>query len=154
MFYKEQTKNLFALDDSWYLAHCISADFALGKGIAVEFNRRFGMRDKLNTTYPNYLIWYKNISKFYRAGDCILIDRVFNLVTKELYHEKPTYESIRNALISMKKKLRYLPDKSVKIAMPTIGCGLDKLEWDKVSEIIKDVFEDTDAYILVCKGGK
>lgn len=154
MFYKEQTKNIFALDDGWYLAHCISADFALGKGIAVEFNRRFDMRKKLKATCPNYLIWYKNISKYYRAGSCILIDRVFNLVIKELYSDKPTYDSIRNALISMKKKLRDLPDKKVKIAMPTIGCGLDKLEWTKVSEIIKEVFNDSDVFILVCKGGK
>jgi hypothetical protein len=35
--------------------------------------------------------------------------------------------------------------------MPIIGCGLDRLQWDKVSEIIKDVFKDTDIEILVCK---
>lgn len=40
-----------------------------------------------------------------------------------------------------------------KIAMPTIGCGLDRLQWDKVSEIIKEVFKDSDLEILVCKKG-
>ena len=38
-----------------------------------------------------------------------------------------------------------------KIAMPMIGCGLDKLNWDKVSQIIKETFKDTDIEILVCK---
>ena len=38
-----------------------------------------------------------------------------------------------------------------KIAMPIIGCGLDRLQWDKVSKIIQEVFEDTDIEILVCK---
>lgn len=38
-----------------------------------------------------------------------------------------------------------------KIAMPVIGCGLDKLSWDKVSEAIKEVFSDSDIEILVCK---
>ena len=38
-----------------------------------------------------------------------------------------------------------------KVAMPVIGCGLDKLEWYKVSGIIKEVFADTDIEILVCK---
>jgi O-acetyl-ADP-ribose deacetylase (regulator of RNase III) len=38
-----------------------------------------------------------------------------------------------------------------KVAMPIIGCGLDRLQWDKVSEIIKDVFKDTDIEILVCR---
>ena len=35
--------------------------------------------------------------------------------------------------------------------MPIIGCGLDKLQWDKVSKIIKEIFEDTDIEILVCR---
>lgn len=34
--------------------------------------------------------------------------------------------------------------------MPKIGCGLDKLEWDKVEEIIKETFKDCDIDILVC----
>jgi O-acetyl-ADP-ribose deacetylase (regulator of RNase III) len=38
-----------------------------------------------------------------------------------------------------------------KIAMPIIGCGLDRLQWDRVSEIIKEVFKNTDIEILVCK---
>jgi O-acetyl-ADP-ribose deacetylase (regulator of RNase III) len=38
-----------------------------------------------------------------------------------------------------------------KVAMPIIGCGLDRLQWNKVSEIIKDIFKDTDIEILVCR---
>ena len=38
-----------------------------------------------------------------------------------------------------------------KIAMPIIGCGLDRLEWDKVSRTIKDVFQEEDIEILVCR---
>ena len=37
-----------------------------------------------------------------------------------------------------------------KIAMPLIGCGLDKLKWEKVRKIIIDTFNDTDIEILVC----
>ena len=39
-----------------------------------------------------------------------------------------------------------------KIAMPKIGCGLDRLEWDTVSDLIMNVFLDTpiniDVYLL------
>lgn len=35
--------------------------------------------------------------------------------------------------------------------MPVIGCGLDRLNWNDVSEQIKDVFADMDVEILVCK---
>jgi hypothetical protein len=38
-----------------------------------------------------------------------------------------------------------------KIAMPLIGCGLDRLDWNKVKDVIEDVFSDTDIEILVCK---
>lgn len=37
-----------------------------------------------------------------------------------------------------------------KVAMPVIGCRLDKLKLGKVKEIIKKVFEDTGIEILVC----
>ena len=32
-------------------------------------------------------------------------------------------------------------EKVTKLAMPKIGCGLDKLEWTKVLNIIIEVFE-------------
>ena len=38
-----------------------------------------------------------------------------------------------------------------KIAMPTIGAGLDRLQWEDVAAQIKDVFEDTGIEILICK---
>ena len=38
-----------------------------------------------------------------------------------------------------------------KIAMPVIGCGLDRLDWNDVSEQIKSVFTNTEVEILVCK---
>jgi len=34
--------------------------------------------------------------------------------------------------------------------MSKIGCGLDKLSWNKVEEIIKRTFDDTEIEILVC----
>lgn len=37
-----------------------------------------------------------------------------------------------------------------KIAMPLIGCGLDRLQWEKVSEIVQEVFKDIDIEIVVC----
>lgn len=33
--------------------------------------------------------------------------------------------------------------------MPKIGCGLDKLDWTAVREIIREMFADTDIEILV-----
>ena len=55
MTYKEEIRDLFSVPDDYYLAHCISADFGMGKGIVVEFNKRFDMKRKLQTKYPNFV---------------------------------------------------------------------------------------------------
>ena len=146
MIYKEEIRDLFTVPEEYYLAHCISADFGMGKGIVIEFNKRFDMKRKLQSKYPDYVNkWHHNNW----CGDCILEGRVLNLITKERYFHKPTYESLKTALLVCHLECIY--NDITKIAMPIIGCGLDRLQWDKVSEIIKDVFKDTDIEILVCK---
>ena len=69
MTYREESKDLFTVPGDYYLAHCISADFGMGKGIVVEFNKRFDMKRKLQTKYPDYINQYthKRI-----GGDCLL----------------------------------------------------------------------------------
>lgn len=76
MIYSEEVRDLFSVSDEYYLAHCISADFALGKGIAVEFNRRFDMRRRLKRNFPDFVYGYMN-------GECTRIGKVLNLVTKK-----------------------------------------------------------------------
>ena len=145
MEFREEKRDLFSVPEDYYLAHCISADFAMGKGIVVEFNRRFDMRNKLRAHYPDYLDQWQREKK--RSG-CILAGRVFNLITKERYFQKPTYETLRGALECMKA---LCVQKGVRrAAMPVIGCGLDRLAWEQVSAVIQDVFSDTGIEILVC----
>lgn len=146
MIYKEETRDLFTVPEDYYLAHCISADFGMGQGIVLEFNERFDMKRRLRTLFDGYL---DEFLEYDYKSDCLMIPPVFNLITKERYWQKPTYETMRGALEMMRKLA--LKNKVKKIAMPIIGCGLDKLKWNKVSEIIKDVFKNTDIEILVCK---
>lgn len=136
MKYSEIKFDLFKVDSLYYLVHCISADYELGKGIAVQFEKRFNLRLELfrigSQTYP----------------DCIQIDRVFNLVTKKKYSGKPTYKTLIASLQMLKEQV---VEKNIdKLAMPKIGCGLDKLEWPAVSELIKYIFADVDVDILIC----
>lgn len=148
MIYKEEIRDLFTVDDSYWLAHCVSADFRLGRGIAIEFDKRFDLRKKLREKYPNYLDYY--IHDRVTDAECLVVDRVFNLVTKPLYYHKPSYTTMRDALIEM-RELCLSPFFDVrKIAIPKIGCGLDRLDWGRVSEIIRCVFDETDIEILIC----
>ena len=66
---------------------------------------------------------------------------------KERYWHKPTYMSLRSSLQSLKNHA--LQHSVTSIAIPRIGCGLDGLVWDKVKEIITDVFKDTDVALTV-----
>lgn len=133
-------KDLFTMTQGYYLAHCISADFALGAGIAKAFDSVYNMRFKLFRQYPEYE---------YQGGDALLVDNVFNLVTKKKCWHKPTYESLREALEMMKEQLDFLG--ATKLAMPKIASGLDRLEWTRVYDIICEVFEGMDIEIVICE---
>lgn len=135
-----ENKDLFTVPQGYYLAHCISADFALGAGIAKTFDKVYNMRFKLFRDYDGYE---------YEGGDALLVDNVFNLVTKSKCYHKPTYESLRESLEVMKRIMEV--SAITKLAMPKIAAGLDRLEWSKVYDIICEVFEDTDVEILVCE---
>lgn len=148
MIYREEIKDLFSVSEDYYLAHCISADFGMGKGIVVEFNKRFDMKNKLRLKYPDYLDVY---NRHRIGGDCILESRVLNLITKERYFQKPTIITIRIALQKMKDIC--IENNITKVAMPTIGAGLDRLAWSTVSDLVHMIFNDTDIEILVCKLG-
>ena len=136
----EIKKDLFEMPEDYYLAHCISADFALGAGIAKIFDEVYNMRFKLFRDYDGYE---------YDGGDALLIDNVFNLVTKSKCYHKPTYESLRESLEVMKRIMEL--GAITKLAMPKIASGLDRLDWDEVYDIICEVFEDTDVEILICE---
>lgn len=150
MTIREEQRDLFTVPTDYILVHCISADFALGAGIAKEFARR-GVKAQLIENYYGMV----------KAGDCVVTATTgwrleFNLITKEKYWQKPTYDSLKTTLIHARIIARdeeaEEPEsiETVRLAMPRIGCGLDKLEWSKVKAIIEEVFADTDTEILVC----
>lgn len=132
--------------EEYWLAHCISADFVLGAGIAVEFANRFNERNVLKDKYgSNY---YRDFEQF---GSYCLVDefaKVFNLVTKKNCYDKPTYYSMEGALDNLFEEVERLEVKH--LAMPLIGCGIDGLKWDKVSSMIQRIFYPTKLDILVC----
>lgn len=126
------------------LVHCISRDCTMGRGIAKEFDKRFpDMKHKIiyyirgnHITYPAAI--------GYNADGIIVI----NMITKERYFDKPTYRNFKRSLEKVKEICLIKDFKE--IAMPKLGCGLDKLVWSRVENIICQVFSDTDIDILVC----
>lgn len=142
MHFTEINGDLFAVPQGYYLAHCISGDFALGAGIAKQFDKEYNMRFKLFRDYPIEIG-----EKFGYVGKALLVDNVFNLVTKPKCYHKPNYDTLIDTIIDMREQCE--TRNITKLAMPKIGCGLDKLDWSRVREIIEEVFEDYDIEILV-----
>lgn len=142
MTFTERNGDLFTAPQGYYLAHCISGDFALGAGIAKKFDEIYNMRFKLYRNYP-----FLDNEKYVYVGKALLVDNVFNLVTKARCFHKPTYDSLYETLVDMRNQCESLY--ITKLAIPRIGAGLDKLDWEQVVEIIEDVFEDSDIEIVV-----
>lgn len=130
--------DLFSCPADESLAHCISEDCRMGAGIAVQFKKRFQGVKELEAQQK-------------RTGECAVLKRsqkyVYYLITKEKYNQKPTYDSLRKSLLAM--KAHCLENGVTSISMPRIGCGLDRLDWDKVEVMIKEVFQDVDICITV-----
>lgn len=111
------------------LAHCVSQDLKMGKGIAVQFKNKFGNVDKL----------YEQHKKIGEVACIKINDRyIFNLITKERYFNKPNYDNLRSTLQNLRLLCDHFGIK--KLGMPKIGCGLDKLKWSIVENMIKIVF--------------
>lgn len=153
MQYNEKSMDLFTSDYECALVHCISADFMMGAGIARTFSD-LGIKSELKRTYLENIWDGKGYCLHTSAGTMTerFPNGVFNLVTKERYFHKPTIQTLGNALVSMKEQC--LEHNIYALAMPTIGCGLDRLPWagqDGVSKLIQDVFRDTDIRVTVAK---
>uniref|UniRef100_A0A3B3YC28 Macro domain-containing protein n=1 Tax=Poecilia mexicana TaxID=48701 RepID=A0A3B3YC28_9TELE len=135
---KYVTGDLFSAPNQESLAHCVSEDLRMGKGIAVLFKKNFGRVDAL-----------KEQKKL--TGECAILthDRrfIYYLITKKKASQKPTYVSLRQSLEAM--KCHCLENNVKRISLPRIGCGLDQLEWSKVSQILQDVFKQTDIALTV-----
>ncbi|XP_072552673.1 ADP-ribose glycohydrolase OARD1 [Salminus brasiliensis] len=130
--------DLFSCSATDALAHCISEDCRMGAGIAVLFKEKFNGVDEL-------------LAQKKQPGECAVLKRsdrfVYYLITKEKYNNKPTYQTLRQSLEAM--RAHCLENGVTRLSMPRIGCGLDRLSWNKVAVMIEDVFQHTDVAITV-----
>ena len=143
----EIKKDLFKekIEKNDVLVHCVSADFKMGAGIAKEFKKKFSIFENQKEKIINEYSKNKN-------GVLILKNNIFfiaNLVTKDKYWQKPTYESLEFSLLNMKKILENNNVKINRLLMPKIGCGLDKLNWSQVKSLLYKIFQDSNFNIYV-----
>lgn len=122
----------------------------------------------------NHVFFFKSFVPISYISNARLV--VLLQVTKRKATYKPTYDSLRRSLEDMKSQC--LRDGVTRVSMPryvnsptsasqhlppslalncalfscvsrSIGCGLDRLNWDRVSEILEQVFSGSDISITV-----
>lgn len=137
---KEVGGNLFHASEEFSLCHCVSRDFHMQNGIA----------HKWATTFP----YSRNalVSQNATVGGVAALPRsdiatLYYLVTKEWFGTKPTLITLKQSLEAMREAMRARGE--TKLAMPRIGCGLDKLTWRDVKNTLFDVFKHSDVLIVV-----
>lgn len=139
--FSERKQDLFTMEKHFVLAHCVSTDCALGAGIAQEFRNRIPeMPDILLEMNPKI----GDTIRFHTRGGRIVV----NLFTKERCFHKPTKLALITSLFVFRNVIR--EQGYTHVAMPKIGCGLDKLKWTEVRDMIHEVFKDDDLEIVIC----
>lgn len=149
MVIKEITGDLFKeeyIKDNDIYVHCVSSDFVMGKGIAKTFKDKYKelrKRDILVEKFKNSS--FERLLVIKTEDVCVA-----NLVTKKYFYNKPSYITLEESLLDLKYYIMNTEKMEVKrLLMPRIGCGLDRLKWDKVKDILTNVFKDTEIEILV-----
>lgn len=121
--------DLFSAPGDYALAHCVGADFWMSRGIAVRFKQKFGRVQELKqqNAKPGEMAVLKVDNRF-----------VYHLVTKQRSTQKPKLSDLRKSLSAMKSHIKAHGVR--KVAIPRLGCGLDKLNWEDVYPVIERAF--------------
>ena len=104
---------------------CVSSDLVMAAGIATHFLRLFP--DLKDIRQRNIFLKPGSLTAHFSQQQQKWI---YNLVTKQLGNDKPTYQNLHKSLCRMKSHM--LEHGITESSLPQTGCGLDKLEWTKV----------------------
>lgn len=132
--------DIFKLPGVTSYAHGCNCAGAMGKGIALQFKRKF---HKMYLQYNSMCT-----SGNFKPGDIFPYEYtpgsfVYNLATQKHYSIRGQLAKLEHIRKSVNKMLMHASAHKVKdIAMPKIGAGLGGLDWEDVKIVLEDVIED------------
>jgi O-acetyl-ADP-ribose deacetylase (regulator of RNase III) len=137
--------NIFGIPGVNNYAHGCNCAGAMGKGIAVQFKEKF----------PAMYLQYKKLcrSGAFTLGEVFMYNYgegfVFNLGTQKSWTTKAEISAVDAAIGKM---LQLATENKIKqIALPKIGAGLGKLDWESVKQIINDqaiTYPEIDLFVV------
>lgn len=133
VFVRDLEKDLLEMPVYYHIAHCIPADITFYGVTARRINEIYDMGEQLTNDGRDSSIGYS-------VGEAVLIDNVFNLIATEKKHKRPIMDDLYECVLEMASicascGIKYL-------AMPRLGCGHNKLNWEDVKEMIISVFSE------------
>jgi O-acetyl-ADP-ribose deacetylase (regulator of RNase III) len=137
------TGDLFAAKGIFAFAHGCNCAGAMGRGIAVEFKRRF----------PEMFREYKErcIDGRFQLGDVFMWKQsptvVFNLGTQPHWKAPAELAAIATALRTMTAMAER--DEIDRIALPRIGAGFGSLDWANIRPIVEATGEASQVQLVV-----
>lgn len=130
--------DLFSCPQHITLAHCISHDARMSRGIAVDFENQFNLRSEI-----------QNTSRV--VGGVVALWRntrfIANLVTKWRCFHKPTVEDLQRSLFALRDFMHF--NNLTEIAMPEIAAGLDAIPLNLTIDLLTEIFQNTPVTIYM-----
>lgn len=118
------------------LVNAVNCQGVMGKGIAYQFKEKF----------PKNFINYKTAcdENRFKIGNILITSEkgklIVNFPTKDEWRKKSQYEYIEKGLLTLKEEI--IKREINSIALPPLGCGNGGLDWNRVEELIINIFSD------------
>jgi O-acetyl-ADP-ribose deacetylase (regulator of RNase III) len=129
--------DLFA-DGADALVNPVNCVGVMGKGLALEFKKRFPKNFKAYELYCELGYLDPGETFNYEERDRFII----NAATKNHWKGQSRIEYIRDCLNSIRVTL--LQNNIESIAIPALGCGLGGLSWSEVKPLFDEILGDID----------
>ena len=138
--------DLFTFDGD-AIAHGVNCAGAMGKGIAIEFKKRYPRMFKI--------YWDLCNKRQLQVGDCFRFNGkvqgkgwfIYNLAIKEHWADNANFLGLKTAVLDM---IMHAEDYGIKsIGVPRIGAGLGNLPWKTVRAYLAIVGEATSVELVV-----
>ena len=115
-------------------SHCVPSHFAMGKNLASELACSYLELQQMRKLSFNLFRPVSLLTYFDQQHQRFL----YNLVTKRQFFPKPTYETLKLSLHTLKQHLKR--HNIYELVIPKLGCGYDQLHWPTVFSISFKVF--------------
>jgi O-acetyl-ADP-ribose deacetylase (regulator of RNase III) len=120
----------------------------MGKGLALEFRKRFPLMGREFTTKcMKHEIRLGEVSVWKNPAPEPEVQYVINFPTKQHWRDFSRTEWIAEGLLDLRTKVEEISPKCM--AMPALGCGLGHLAFHRVLPLIEDVLSPITTSIIV-----